>query len=229
MFLFLDTANLEEITRGVECLPLAGVTTCPTLVVQERPGSFWKLLKEIRGVIGPERILHAQVMGGSAEEILGDARALWRRAGAEGPFYVKVPVTEAGFRAMPLLRREGIAFTATTIHSVSQAMLAAEQGAAYLAPYVNHIEDAGESGAEMVGRTARFLERRGLSSQILAASFRNVRQILGVLEAGAHTVTVSPELAWKMAAHPMTDASVAKFRRAWDGFFGPGARVEDLP
>ena len=108
-------------------------------------------------------------------------------------------------------------------------MLAAEQGAAYLAPYVNHIEDAGESGAEMVGRTARFLERRGLSSQILAASFRNVRQILGVLEAGAHTVTVSPELAWKMAAHPMTDASVAKFRRAWDGFFGPGARVEDLP
>ncbi len=229
MFLFLDTANLSEIARGVESLPLAGVTTCPTLIVQEHPASFWGLLKEIRGIIGPDRILHAQVMGGTAEEILADARALWERAGGEGPFYVKVPVTGEGFRAMPMLRREGIAFTATTIHSVSQAMLAAEHGAAFLAPYINHIEDAGESGEEMVGQTVRFLERHGLSSQILAASFRNVRQILAVLEAGAHTVTLAPELAWKMAAHPMTEASVAKFRRAWDGAFGPQARVANLP
>lgn len=229
MFLFLDTANLEEIVRGVEGLPLAGVTTCPTLIVKEHPAHFWGLLKDIRGVIGAERILHVQVMGGTAEEILEDARALWAHGAGEGPFYVKVPVTGEGYRAMPMLRKAGISFTATTIHSVSQAMLAAAQGASFLAPYINHIEDGGESGEEMVSRTAEFLARRGLSSQILAASFRNVRQIVGVLGAGAHTVTVSPELAWKMAAHPMTEASVAKFRRAWDGAFGSQARVANLP
>ncbi|MCQ2396965.1 MAG: transaldolase [Lentisphaeria bacterium] len=225
MFLLIDTANIDVIAKAMESFPLAGVTTCPTIIVREkRP--LWDILKDIRSLIGNERMLHAQVMGSTAEEILKDAVAL--RSHVDGNFFVKVPVTLEGFRAMPMLRREGIAFTATTIHSASQAILAAEHGASFLAPYINHIEDANESGAALVRQVVDYLASRHLDSKLLAASFRNVHQIMDVLSAGAHTVTLDPPLLWKMAEHPQTDASVAKFRAAWSGFYGEEKNVSNL-
>lgn len=225
MFLLIDTADISLIAKAMETFPLAGVTTCPTIIVKEkRP--LWDILKDIRSLIGDDKMLHAQVMGATAEEILKDAAAL--RNHVSGNFYVKVPVTLEGFKAMPLLRREGIAFTATTIHSASQAIMAAEQGASFLAPYINHIEDANESGAELVHQVTDYLVSRHLDSKILAASFRNVRQIMDVLSAGAHTVTLDPPLLWKMIEHPQTDASVAKFRAAWSGFYGADKNVANL-
>ena len=226
MFLLIDTANLDDIRRALEFYPLAGVTTCPTIIVKEkRP--FWDILKDIRTLIGNDRLLHAQVMGQTAEEILRDAVALRERV--PGDFYVKIPVTPEGFKAMPLVLKEGIAFTATTIHSVPQAILAAEHGASFLAPYINHIEDANESGSELVRQVSEYISSRHLPARILAASFRNVRQVRDVLAAGAHTVTLSPDLVWKLSEHPMTNASVEKFRAAWDGFYGPDKNVANLP
>lgn len=225
MFLLIDTANLDDIQRAVRDFPLAGVTTCPTIIVKEkRP--FWDILKDIRSIIGDGRMLHAQVMGQTADAILSDAIAL--REHVTGDFYVKVPVTQAGFRAMPLLVKEGIRFTATTIHSLPQALLAAEAGASFLAPYINHIEDACESGAELVRQTVAYTASRHLEARMLAASFRNVKQIMEVLCAGAQHVTLAPELVWKLSQHPMTDASVAKFRSAWDGFYGPDKDIHNL-
>ena len=226
MFLLIDTANLDDIRRAVDSYPLAGVTTCPTIIVKEkRP--FWDILKDIRTIIGDDRMLHAQVMGRTADEILRDAVAL--RESITGDFYVKIPVSAEGFKAMPLVRKEGISFTATTIHSVSQAILAAEHGASFLAPYINHIEDANESGSEFVRQVADYLSSRHLPSKILAASFRNVRQIMDVLIAGAHTVTLSPDLVWKLSENPMTDSSVAKFRAAWNDFYGSDKNIANLP
>ena len=226
MFLLIDTANLDDIRRALESYPLAGVTTCPTIIVKEkRP--FWEILKDIRSLIGNDRMLHAQVMGRTADEILRDAIALRERV--PGKFFVKIPVSAEGFKAMPLVYKEGIDFTATTIHSAPQAILAAEHGASFLAPYINHIEDANESGSDLVRQVVEYISSRHLPSRILAASFRNVRQIMEVLAAGAHTVTLSPDLVWKLSDHPKTDASVAKFRDAWDGFYGSDKNIANLP
>lgn len=225
MFLLIDTANIDIIAKAMETFPLAGVTTCPTIIVRERR-PLWDILEDIRKLIGDEKMLHAQVMGSTADEILKDAIAL--RYHVRGNLYVKVPVTLEGFKAMPLLRREGIAFTATTIHSASQAIMAAEHGASFLAPYINHIEEANESGAELVRQVTAYLQSRHLDSKILAASFRNVRQIMDVISAGAHTVTLDPPLIWKMAEHPQTDASVAKFHDAWSGFYGKDKNIANI-
>ncbi len=225
MFLLVDTTNLEDIATALEAYPLAGVTTCPTLIVKERR-PFWDLLQDIRRLIGNDRMLHAQVMGSTAKQILQDAAALRERI--SGNFYVKVPVSAEGLKAMPQLQKEGIAFTATTIHSVPQALLAAEHGASFLAPYINHIEDEGVAGAEFVAQLADYLDRNRLPAKILAASFRNTRQIQSVLTAGAHHVTVAPELAWKLLDSPMTDQAVAKFRHAWDECYGSDKNLANL-
>lgn len=225
MFLLIDTANLDEISKAMEVFPLAGVTTCPTIIVKEkRP--FWDILRDIRQLIGPEKMLHAQVMGRTADEIVADAEALRERN--PGNFFVKVPVSLEGLKAMPRLAKAGIPFTATTIHSVSQAIIAAEHGASFLAPYINHVDDANESGADLVRQVVEYTESRHLPAKILAASFRNVRQILEVLAAGAHTVTLSPDLVWKLAGNSMTDTAVAKFRKAWDDFYGLEKNIANL-
>ena len=225
MFLLIDTANLADIRKALELFPLAGVTTCPTIITREkRP--FWELLGEIRALIGNDRMLHAQVLGRTAEEILQDAAALRKRI--PGNFFVKIPVTHEGLRAMPLLRREDIPFTATTIHTVAQAILAAEHGAAFLAPYINHIEDAGLDGAEFIRQVVAYLERNHLPSKLLAASFRNTRQLTSILTAGAHHATLAPEILWKLADSPMTDQAVAKFRHAWDETYGPEKNLANL-
>jgi len=228
MFLLIDTADLKEIVRAVEVFPgaLAGVTTCPSIIVQSGRKDIFQLLRDIREIIG-SRMLHAQVMGNTAEEIVTDACRM--RDAVSGEFYPKIPVTIEGFRAMGKLRDMKIPFTATTIHSAGQAFLAAEQGAAFLAPYINHIDDQGFAGAEMVREVAEFLRTRSLPAKLLAASFRNTRQVGEVLAAGAHTVTLSPDIFWKLAGHPMTEASARKFRSAWDSFFGPGKNVANLP
>jgi len=225
MFLLIDTANTKEIAKALEFLPLAGVTTCPTLIVQEKC-PFWERLLEIRQLIGPDKMLHAQVLGRTAEEMYEDALALHQRI--PGNFFVKIPVSLEGLKAMGMVHKAGIPFTATTIHTVSQAILAAEQGASFLAPYINHVDDADESGAELVRQVVEYLQRRNSQAQILAASFRNVRQIMDVLAAGAHTVTLSPDLVWKLAANTQTDAAVAKFRHAWDDFYGTDKNVANL-
>ncbi|MBP5300636.1 MAG: hypothetical protein J6Y80_04455 [Victivallales bacterium] len=225
MFLLIDTASLPDIRRALELYPLAGVTTCPTIITREhRP--FWELLGEIRAIIGEDRMLHAQVIGRTAKEILQDAVALRDRV--PGNFYVKVPVTLEGLKAMPLLRREGIPFTATTIHTLPQAILAAEHGASFLAPYINHIEDEGIAGTEFIRQVVEYLERNRLPAKLLAASFRNTRQIMSVLTAGAHHATLAPELLWKLADSPMTDQAVEKYRQAWDETYGADKNLANL-
>ncbi len=225
MFLLIDTADCREIERAMQVFPLAGVTTCPTIVVREHR-DFFQVIRSVRNLIGEEKLLHAQVMGSTAESIYADAMAMRERF--SGNFFVKIPVTPAGLQAMGMLRREGVPFTATAIHSAAQAFLAAAQGASFVAPYVNRIDDMGFSGAEICGEIARFLRDRGYSARILAASFRNTRQITDVLLEGAHTVTLAPELLWKMVGNTGTDAAVAKFRSDWDAEYGRDKNIAEL-
>ena len=98
--LLIDTANLAEIEKALKALPLVGITTCPTIIVKEKRNVF-DILKDIRKLIGDNMMLHAQVMADTPDGILRDAIAL--RNQISGDFYVKVPVTLAGFHAMPLL------------------------------------------------------------------------------------------------------------------------------
>ena len=225
MFLLIDTASLADIRKALELFPLAGVTTCPSIITREhRP--FWELLMDIRQLIGNDRMLHAQVLGRTAEEMLKDAMAM--RSRIPGNFYVKVPVTLEGLKAMPMLLREGIPFTATTIHTIPQAILAAENGAAYLAPYINHIEDEGISGADFIRQVTEYLDRNALASKLLAASFRSTHQIVSVITAGAHHATLAPDLVWKLADSPMTDQAVNKFRHAWDEEYGTDKNIANL-
>ena len=61
MRLLLDTADLAAIRYFNTYFPIEGVTTNPTILAKEG-GDVLALLKEIRGIIGPQKELHVQVV-----------------------------------------------------------------------------------------------------------------------------------------------------------------------
>ena len=69
MIYILDTADIEAIKHCNEFYPLAGVTTNPSIISKENTG-FWKLVKEIRSIIGEEKMLHVQTVQKDAEKIV---------------------------------------------------------------------------------------------------------------------------------------------------------------
>ncbi len=61
-------ADINSI-REKEYYPIAGVTTNPTIIARENK-DYVELLKDIGGVIGKDKMLHIQVLGTTAENIV---------------------------------------------------------------------------------------------------------------------------------------------------------------
>ncbi|WP_282141846.1 transaldolase family protein [Cytobacillus oceanisediminis] len=217
MRLYIDSANVEQIGHLNEYYPIAGVTTNPSILVKEnRP--FLEVLKEIREVIGEEKELFVQLLGETAEEMLEEANFIMQEL--TGKLAVKIPVTEEGLKAIKILSEENIPVLATTIYTSFQALMAALAGAKYVAPYVNRIDNLTGNGVKVVSEIAQLFESYQLSTEILAASFKNVQQIHDVCLAGAETVTVSPDLILKFIAFPSTASDVAVFKKEWQKAYG---------
>ena len=95
MIYILDTADLAAIKHCNEFYPLAGVTTNPSIIAKAKT-DFWKLVADIRAIIGEEKMLHVQTTQTKAEDIVEEAKLLKERIGGE--FYVKIPIGEEGPR-----------------------------------------------------------------------------------------------------------------------------------
>ncbi|CAH0532760.1 Fructose-6-phosphate aldolase 1 [Vibrio stylophorae] len=224
MIYMLDTANLDAIQKAVDLYPIEGVTTNPTIIAREnRP--FKEVITSIRAIIGPDRMLHAQVLGKTAEVMLEEARAM-RQIDAD--IIIKVPVTPQGIKAMKLIHQEGIRITATAILTPQQALMAAMAGAEFLAPYVNRLDNICGDGTQVVAEIAHLIDIYGLNAKVLAASFKNVQQVHEVAKAGAQSVTIGPDVFDLLLVHPLTDSGVAGFVSDWDSVYGADKTVLDV-
>jgi fructose-6-phosphate aldolase 2 len=220
MRFLVDAAEIDEIRRAFETYPLSGVTTNPSSVARQEL-ALAGLVPAIREVIGPDAELHVQVTASDAAGMVREAHSLSEMAGPH--LFVKLPVTREGISAMRRLVDEGFAVTATSIFAAGQAILAAAAGVAYVAPYVNRLDQAGGDGEMMVRDIATAFAAGRLATTILAASFRNVDQVVRCCLAGAGACTLPPALLDALVAHPLTEDSVARFERDWVARFGTPA------
>lgn len=217
MRLYIDSANIDKITQLNEYYPIAGVTTNPTLLVNENR-AYLDVLKDIRSIIGDDKELFVQAVGDTAEEIVEESRFIMQQL--SGKVIVKIPVTEEGIKAMEILSSENIPTLATTVYTAFQALIAAMSGANYVAPYVNRIDNLAGDGVNVVAEIAQLFETYGLSCEILAASFKNLQQVHEICLVGAETVTVDPEIIEKMIAFPATVTDVSVFKKQWQDAYG---------
>lgn len=217
MIYILDTADLAAIKHCNEFYPLSGVTTNPSIIAKEK-GDFWQILKEIRGVIGNDKMLHVQTVQTTAKKMVEEAKLIKEKIG--GDIYIKIPIDEEGLKAVPMIKNLGIGVTMTAIFTPAQALMAAKAGADFVAPYVNRLDNILGDGTNVVAEIVQQFEIYGLDCKVLAASFKNAEQVHRCALCGCHSVTVSADVLKSLITHPMTDAAVEGFERDWKGVYG---------
>ena len=121
---------------------------------------------------------------------------------------------------MPMIKKAGIGVLATAIFTPMQALLAARAGADWVAPYVNRIDNIAGDGIGVIAAIRDIFDQGGIDTKIVAASFKNVQQVLECAKLGAEAVTVPADILEKMLEHLMTDWSMDQFNKDWEGQYG---------
>ena len=226
MKIILDTAKIEDIKKVKEFFPsLLGVTTNPSILAKESE-DLSKTLKELKEVCSDELEIHVQTTESEAEKMLEEAKALKAFFGEN--FHMKLPMTEDGIKAIKLLSDAGIKTTVTTIFSPNQALLAAECGATYVAPYVNRLDNITADGVTAVEGISEIFNNFDYKTKILGASFKNVQQIYEVALVGCDVVTITPDLLYTIIRHPYTEKSLVDFEKDWKNKYGDKKVIDFL-
>lgn len=212
MKFFLDTANVDEIKRINELGLVDGVTTNPTIISKEGR-NFKEVIIEICELVeGP---VSAEVIALDTEGMLKEARdiAKW----AEN-VVVKIPMTEAGLKAVHILSEENIQTNVTLVFTVAQGLMAAKAGATFISPFVGRLDDIGTDSLALIKNLRNVLDQYGYSTEIIAASIRNLKHVEEVAELGADIATIPGSIFPKLWSHPLTDAGIAAFMKDWENF-----------
>lgn len=213
MEFMLDTLNINEIKKWARVLPLAGVTSNPTIAKKEGEIDFFKRIHEVREIIGEAPSIHVQVVAKDYDGILKDAAKIRQECG--GNVFIKVPVTPEGLAAIKTLKSEGYKITTTAIYTVFQGLLAIEAGADYLAPYYNRMENLNIDSAQVIAQLAEAIEKNHSSSKILAASFKNVGQVNRAFKEGAQAITAGADVFEAAFGMPSIGKAVDDFANDW--------------
>ena len=225
MKLYIDDADLGEIRRLWEIYPLDGVTTNPTILA--RSGRHPKeTLLEIRKIIGDDAELFVQALPKDTAEIIADGEAIVSAFGAKT--VVKIPSVPEGFAAMKALNRKGIVTCGTAVYTPMQAYLAAKAGAAYVAPYLNRIDNMGFDGVRIVKQIHDLLQKGGYSTEVLAASFKNSQQVLDICAYGISAATCAPAIIDGFTNNVAIDAAVDAFVADFERAYGKGETMKSL-
>lgn len=216
MELYLDTADVAAVRRLSRILPLAGVTTNPSITAAGgKP--LASLLPELRDILGPKARLFAQVMGKTEAEMVQEALALRE---LDPDLVIKLPVNGEGLAAIKALTQLEVPTLGTAVYTPMQGWLAAMAGAEYVAPYVNRLDAQGGDGIKAVQELQQLLALHVPGSKVLAASFRTPRQALDCLLAGCKSITLPLDVAEQLLSVPAVDAALAKFDQDWQRAFG---------
>ena len=210
MKIFLDTAETDVIRKNFATGLVDGLTTNPTLIKKSGrdPEEVYEELKEI----GLQDISMEVV--GTGDEMVAEGRRLAKKFGEVAT--IKVPCTRGGLAACRVLSTEGIRVNVTLIFSQTQAILASKAGAKYVSPFVGRVDDNSFGGICLVKDIVNVFKEHFVTTNVLAASIRNVRDVGRLFEHGAEIVTMPPAVFEKMYNHILTDKGLELFEADWN-------------
>ena len=206
MKIFLDTAETEVVSKHFKTGLIDGLTTNPSLI-RKSGRKHEEVYQEFKD-IGLKDISMEVI--GSKENMISEGLRLHKKFGKCAT--IKVPCTVDGLFACKELSENGIRVNVTLIFSPVQAILSAKAGAAYVSPFVGRVDDNSYGGLCLVKDIANVYAKQSWdSTQILAASIRNVRDVGRAFEYGADICTIPTGVFEKMYKHVLTDAGLKQF------------------
>jgi transaldolase len=210
MKFFIDTANSEEIRKANDLGVIDGVTTNPSLMAKEGKDPV-QVLKTICSIVnGP---VSAEVIAVGTDDMVREARQLAR---IHKNIVVKIPMIEAGLKAVKKLAGLGIRTNITLVFSPSQALLAAKAGATFVSPFVGRLDDISHSGMGLVAEIMEIYENYLFETEVIVASVRNPLHVVEAARMGAHIATIPYSVILQLIKHPLTDVGLEKFLKDWE-------------
>jgi len=210
MKFFIDTANIDEIKKGVEMGLVDGVTTNPSLIAREdKP--FEEIITEICTIVdGP---ISAEVVSLDVAGMIEEAKKL---AAIDDNIVIKIPMIVEGIKAVKKLTAEGIKTNVTLIFSAAQALLAAKAGATFVSPFVGRLDDIGAPSMDIISDIVTIYDNYGYQSEIIVASIRSPQHVLDAALIGADIATIPLKVITQLAKHPLTDIGMEQFLADWE-------------
>ena len=215
MKFFLDSAITNEIEYALKMWNLDGVTTNPRHV-QASGKPFLTVIREIAALFaGTDKPISVEVNPHHTEyeKMVAEGEAL---SAISPNFVIKLPATEAGFKAVAVLKKKGIRSNLTLVFSAVQALQAMRMGAYFVSPFIGWKEANGEEIQSFIQETLAIRDNYGFKSEIIIAAVRNGRQITDAALAGADIVTAGMAVYKDAFDHPYTGVGLQKFQEFWD-------------
>lgn len=217
MSIFLDTGKIEEIEQFLKMGIIRGVTTNPTILLKSgitggKP-AIKKISIDIASLIKPYP-LSVEVTTNDPDKMIEEAREF-----AQWAENINVKITVHGpngeldnFKVVHLLEEKyDIRVNMTAMMSAQQCFLGALAGATYVSLFGGRVNNMGYNCVEEIRKARKVLDNNNLNSKIIIGSTREVLNVIEWLEAGAHIVTVMPDLLKGMIIHPFSKETVQMF------------------
>ena len=217
MAIFLDTGNIEEIRKYLSMGIVAGVTTNPTILMNDgvKGGmdSIRQRTLEIAKLIAPLP-LSVEVTTNDMDEMREQALKFSKWA---SNIVVKItihgPNGELDNLSLvhELETKHNVKVNVTAMMSAQQCFLAAMAGATYVSIFCGRVNNMGYNSVIELKKLRYLLDEHRLKAKIICGSTREVLNVVEWLEAGAHIVTTAPKFIEGMIVHPYSKETVRQF------------------
>lgn len=211
MKLWIASANADEVEYACQYYPIHGVITNPSIIAAEGPD--WKhTVSRLNDIAGD--LIHLQVISTAETDILRDF-AEFRTLIDKKTLIAKLPMTRDTLKVVPVIKRMGYGVNITAVSTYAQAIVALEEDIDYLSVYVARVSDDGGDGLRLLHDIRNHVDKKGVSTQLIAASVRNVEQFEEVARVGADGVAAPASLLERVITSPLTDRSIQQFSADW--------------
>lgn len=210
MKLFLDTVDPEEIKKYQYYGLVDGITTNPTLMSRSSK-RFMEVASELCELVDGDVSLEVGSTDYESMVVEGEKiSAIAKNA------VIKLPMTFDGIKACEYFSKKDVKVNMTLCFTPIQAMIAARSGATYISPFIGRLDDIGEDGLELIADIREIYDNYNLTTNILAASVRNIDHLSGAALCGADYVTIPPKLMNQIISHDLTDKGLEIFKTDWE-------------
>lgn len=214
MKIFIDSANLADIEEALRRGFARGITTNPSILAKEKKTDFQKHIRKIIDLVqkhGYDIPLSVEVFTTDPTEMITQAEQFVKSFGDYSNLNIKVPIGWQELGVITELRKRGVKVNCTACMTLPQAMMGALAGANFVSLFYGRIRDGGCDPLTIVRQTHGVFKERGMATEIIVGSIRQVSDIHEAVVAGADIVTVQPKFFQEMVSHPKTDEVVRQF------------------
>lgn len=216
MQIFLDSASVDDLRRFVKWGIIDGVTTNQKIFLQEKGVDFKSRILELCELVNGKPV-SVESNGNTVEEIVNDAKNFTSIA----PNVVaKVPMTSdgVGLESLAILSKDKIPVNVTAMMNLNQLMLATKAGATYVSLFFNRARDAGEDPVKTIEQYVTWVEKNNFKTKLIVGSIRKPFDVEEIASAGAHIITITPNIMEQLPYHAKTEETLKEFDDAWKEF-----------